>query len=370
MSRIARAAFVAALLIGFPFTHSATAVAQGTSNAGTKGDIDPLLEQVEAAIDITTRRYLSGDVHTPWQIMHGLLALKKDYMIKVDGQKVSAMEWISQNPTYKGDHWFEKTEHGGRAHPYSTAFAFEGHANQFLAIMALAGLPDDHELQVADGGTITVADIINNSKMEINARDEPTWTLWALAHYLGPDARWRNKDGELWSVEQLVRNQSYADLNSAACGGSHGLFALSYARNAYLKKHDRLRGIWLEADQRIQQHIETARAYQNSDGSFSNTYFKGRSHSEEFEKRIASSGHTLEFLMTALSEKQLEQPWVRRGVESVATDLLTNSTTPAECGALYHALHGLIIYRDRIAPPSTADDTHLTRGDEDGTAAP
>ncbi len=310
---------------------------------------DPLAQQVDEAIEITTRRYLTANVHTPWQILHGILALRRDFLLKRDGKKVSAIEWLSHGARFRGEHMFEATRYGGRAHPYSQPYAFEGHPNQFLAILTMSNLPLDHQFKTATG-TISVADIVNNAKMEINDREEITWSLWALCHYLPADARWTNKYGVHWSIERMVQIQTYDSVNDAACGGTHGLFALSYARKRYLRTKRPLRGVWLQADQKIQRYVASARSLQNYDGSFSATYFRGRSHTSDFTDRIATSGHMLEWLMMALPERRLKEDWVRRGVAAIANDLIVHRGEPVECGPLYHALDALILYREKTRP--------------------
>ena len=295
--------------------HAAIAEAQqatAKSNVAKKTPVDPLITEVQDAIDITTRRYLSGEVHTPWQIMHGLLALRQDYRIKRKGEKVSALDWVSQGATYRGEPWFQKTRYGGRAHPFSRPKVFEGHPNQTLAILAMADVPADHKLVTTGTQTITVKDLVRNAQMEVKTGEEVTWTLWALSHYLGPDASWRNKNGESWSIERMVRIQTQEPVSRAACGGSHGLFALTFARNVYLKSGKPLRGVWLAADQKIQRYIREAQANQNRDWSFSTNYFSGRRYSRDFETRLNTSGHTLEFLVLALPKKRLNERWIRK----------------------------------------------------------
>lgn len=317
------------------------------------GTVDPLHQQVQSAIDISSRRYLQADVHTPWQFMHGLLALGRDFQIKKDGRKVSAIDWIADNPTYRNEPWFQTTQYGGQAHPYSQPYLFEGHPNQFLAILTMSNLPLDFKLK-AGNETITIADIVNNSKMEMNDQEEITWSLWALSHYLSPDSQWTNKYGEDWSVERMVRIQTRESVDDAACGGTHGLFAMSYARNVYQKTGRPLRGVWLEADQKIRRYVESARSLQNSDGTFSDDFFRGRSSSSDFTTTCASSGHTLEFLMMALPQKRLKESWVRRGVAAMSQGLIDHRREPLECGPLYHALSGLVLYRLRTFPKTPA----------------
>jgi hypothetical protein len=317
--------------------------------------VDPLAIEVDKAIEVSTRRYLTGNLHTPWQIMHGLLALRQDYQVKQGGEKVNALEWMSKGVAFKGDQWFERTRYGGRAHPYSKAYAFEGHPDQFLAILAMANVPAEHKFVTRGEQTITISDMVKHAQREINSAVEITWTLWALSHYLGADATWTSKSGEAWSIERLVRMQTREPVRTAACGGSHGLFALTYARNVYLKQGSPLRGVWLEADQKIQRYIGEARSNQNSDWTFSTNYFSGRQHSSSFETRLNTSGHTLEFLVLALPKERLREQWLRNGVFALTKDLLNHQQTPAECGSLYHALDALVIYRDRTKPKPVAE---------------
>jgi hypothetical protein len=311
--------------------------------------VDPLWPIVDEAIEITSRRYLDVDRHTPWQMMHGLLAYRDRYTVKQNGKKISALEWISSGAKYRGDAWFQKTSVGGRAHPFKSAKAFEGHPSQFLAIFSMSDLPLDHAFKTPSGGSVTVADIVRQTQADVNAGEEITWTLWALSHYLGPDARWTNKRNQPWSIERLVQMQTKEPVFGAACGGTHGLFALSYARNAYIQTRQPLRGVWLAADQKIKRFVEMARANQNRDGMLSSNYFKGRGSSREFQTRLGTCGHTLEFLMVALPQERLREQWVRNAVYAIAKDLTNHRSEPAECGALYHALDSLTIYRERVA---------------------
>ncbi|MBX3435985.1 MAG: hypothetical protein KF861_00620 [Planctomycetaceae bacterium] len=312
---------------------------------------DPLLLLVNRAIEKTGHRYLDANQHRPWQITHGLLAMRRDFMLRDGNRTVNAIDWISNGGTFRGEYWFEATEHGGRAHPYNgVPYEFEGHVNQTLALLAHSNLPLTHEFTVARGRKVTMADMVRHAQMTVSTKEEITWTLWFLTHYLDIDTEWTNAAGEPWSLEELVRLQTKGKVIGAPCGGTHGLFAIAYARNAYLYKHGELRGVWFEADQKVKQHIELARSLQNPDGSFSTEMFKGPGHSRDFNERIKASGHMLEWLMMAVPHSRLNEAWIRKSVASIATDLVHNAARPAECGPLYHALNSLILYRDRVAP--------------------
>lgn len=309
---------------------------------------DELHNLVNEAISITSRRYLTADVHTPWQIMHGILALRSDFVIKIDNEKRPAAEWLTSGTLYDGLPVVERTQWGGRFHPFTVPYAFEGHPNQFLAILTMSEYPETFAFKTASGEEVTIEDMVRNAQMTVNDREEITWTLWALSRYLPPDAEWVSAEGEAWGMERLVQIQTYANPNDAACGGTHGLFALSLARNSYMATGKPLRGIWMEADQKIKRYVQMSRSLQNQDGSLSSQHFRGPGFSNDFGERIATTGHVLEFLMVGADQKDLESEWLRSAVRSVARDLVDNRKAAADCGPLYHALHALVLYRQRL----------------------
>jgi hypothetical protein len=332
-------------------TLSPPAVASPETPSASTNISDPLAAEVEKAIEITSRRFLETEVHTPWQIVHGMLAYRRDYLVKQNGVKVNALNWIASGPVYKDQPWFEKMPYGAHAHPYNNVpYAFQGHPNQFLAYMTMCDLPLDFKFKAAGDQTVTITDFLNGAQMEVNDREEVTWTLWFLAHYLEPDAHWINKDGQPWSMERLVQIENGKVVTSAACGGTHGLFALAYARNGFRASGRTLYGPWLEADQKVQRYVEEARANQNPDGTFSSNYFQGPGSSTDFVKRIGTTGHILEFICVALPQSRMSEEWIRRAVTALAHDLIENRQAAAECGALYHAVDGLAIYRTRLWP--------------------
>ena len=76
---------------------SARPVSDGLSPRA--GSVDPLLQQLDQAISVTSSRFLTADgptPHSPWQIFHGILALKQDFQLKlVEGGKIRAIDWIA-----------------------------------------------------------------------------------------------------------------------------------------------------------------------------------------------------------------------------------------------------------------------------------
>ncbi len=341
--------------------HSSNAVMRPTPQHIQQAK-DPLVKLVYETREAQRRRLLSTDEHTPWQIMHGMLALREEFLIRHNGQPVNCLEWIQSGPTFENESWFEKTQLQvltgrignnyelmtvGRGHPYNKPYAFEGHINQFVAILSMSGVPLESQFNTPQG-PVSMRDMLTYAKMTVNEKEEVTWTLWALSRYLPSDAEWVNAQGERWSIERLVKIETGKSLQGAPCGGTHGLFALAHARNVYLRSGKPLIGVWLEAEQKIRRYIQTARMQQNGNGTLSSNYFRGREYKQDFDKRMASSGHLLEFLMMALPSQELNAPWVRRAIEATSNDLMMNRKSFVSCSPLYHATSGLSIYLDRV----------------------
>ena len=309
---------------------------------------DPFTEWLDRAIEITSKRTLTANAHSPWQIFHNILAMRQDTVLRLGDQKVNAIEWLSKTePQFDKQPWLLLTKHGAKFHSYTRIYAFEGHPSQFLALLSHSNLPMDYPFHV-QGKVVTLNDLVNNSMKEVNTAEEVTWVLWALQHFLKPDAVWVNQLNETWSIERLVQMETSAPVVGAPCGGNHRLYALTRARDKYLASGGQLRGVWYLADQKIKQHIEIARSLQNSDGSFSNEFYKGPGHTTDVNKRFNTSGHTMEFLSASLPKERLNETWVRNAVWMLSRELILNRDTKIDCGPLFHSLNALILYRERI----------------------
>lgn len=312
---------------------------------------------LDRAIELTSKRYLVANSHSPWQIFHSILALREKTLLRLGTGKVNAIEWLSTTePKFDNEPWMLLTKHGAKFHPYTKKYYFEGHPGQFLALLTHSNLPLDHQFKV-QGKTMTLDDFIKNAMQEVNNREEVTWILWALQHHLPSDAAWVNQAGESWSIERLVEMETAAQVVGAPCGGNHRLFALTRARDKYLQNGGRLRGVWLQADLKIKQHIEIARSLQNIDGSFSSKSYAGPMHTSDVNERFNTTGHTMEFLSVALPKDRLNEQWVKNAVWTLSSELIQHQNTQIDGGPLFHSLDALILYRDRIRPNSTNPDS-------------
>ena len=92
---------------------------------------------------------------------------------------------------------------------------------------------------------------------------------------------------------------------------------------------------------------QTARRYQNRDGSFSTRYLAGPGDARDPQLRVNTTGHVLEWLALVLPDDELRAAWVQDAVGALALLILDGEGAAIESGSLYHAAHGLHLYRLR-----------------------
>jgi len=307
------------------------------------------------------RRRLDASVQGAWQIVHGILAFGPDFPLDARGSTTTALDYLLAGGRATG--WKLRTGSVGvtaEVDPGSTMG--QGHPDQWLGYLSQcgvaaggagdpAGIPLDMPLRVG-GRSFTVGDLLAQAQHDIRPGQEATWTLMALSHWLPPDAAWTAGDGEAWTTERVVSMEAQADVPSAACGGAHRLYGLAAAVSAYRRATgEDPEGGWAEAEAVLEHHLDRARRFQQPDGSFAVRPFERPGTSPDVFARLGATGHAFEVLAVALDDARLADPWVTRAADRLVTLLESTSDLDVECGALYHAAHGLAIYRDRICPP-------------------
>ena len=76
-------------MLGTILLFLATAAPLAAQNAAAPA-VDSLARQVDRAIDVSSRRFLTIEHHSPWQILHGVLALRQNFVINRPGGKMGA----------------------------------------------------------------------------------------------------------------------------------------------------------------------------------------------------------------------------------------------------------------------------------------
>ncbi len=325
---------------------------------------ETLQKQLDDILDFTFHeRRLSLEQHAAWQILHGALVYQQDFQVYDQGQPVPAIDHLLAGRSMRG--WNLEpvsqglsNERGLRVIMDEGSKAGQGHADQWLAVLAQSGLPPTQTI-VVDGTQYTIADLVRQVQWDLprNLQQEYSWTLIGLTTYLPTDEEWTASDNQTWSIERLILSETEQDLYDSACGGTHRLIGMAMAINRRLDQKGKLTGAWQIADNQIQQAIQRAKATQNPDGSFSTTFLASHRSSVDLAENLGSTGHVLEFLVLAMSDEQLDQPWVKRAVARLAKIFELTKSVDLECGKLYHAAHGLALYRDRLYGPRQYQQT-------------
>lgn len=344
---LAVVALVTAPGCGSTTRSTGTVAAAGTVDAG---DLCARIDQ--AIAHARDGRLLDQRVTGAWQVVHGILAFGDELPLATADGKTTALAWILDGGALRG--WrLRPGSHGVVATIEEGSTTGQGHPDQWIGYLAqcgLEGLSVDTPISV-NGELRTLRDLLTQAQADIRPGREATWTLMALSAWLPPESSWTSSDGRTWTIEDVVAMEAAADVDGAACGGCHRLFGLVQALAAHRAGADRAGsedGGWADAEERIESCIEIARRHQQPDGSFSVHFFERPGTSADVFARLGATGHVFEFLVAALDDERLAEPWVTRAAARLVTLLEQTADVDVECGALYHAVHGLRLYRERI----------------------
>jgi hypothetical protein len=359
----ARRRLVPALVLTIPAAAALLAAGCGSPSAPPSPAIPgraALCRRIEAVLgQVRDTRRLDAAVHGAWQAVHGILAFGREYPLAHDGGVSPALDYLLGGGRMTG--WLLRSGSPGVVAVIEEGSTMgQGHPDQWLGYLSqcgvaadgdalVAGLPLDTKL-VVGGRDATLADLLAQARHDIHPGQECSWTLMALTAYLPLDAAWEAGDGRRWTTEDVVRMEAEADIFGAACGGSHRLYGLATAVNAYRAAHPGgppAGSGWAAAEETLADCIDRARRYQQPDGSFSVAYFERPAASPDAFATLGATGHVFEVLALVLDSESLAEPWVTRAATRLVTLLERTADLDVECGALYHAAHGLAIYRRR-----------------------
>ena len=314
------------------------------STAVTPEEFEQLRLSVRRTLDAYYPKTVNVADRSPWSVMHTLIAYGVDTEIYANGKKVNAIGWLCWNQPCYGQRIFYlrdgklKTRQG---------VGVEGHEGQFLSMLAQSRVKADYPMKV-DGKNLTVMDLVRHEQASCRAGTELTFKLIGLAHYLPSDAEWKNDLGESWSIQRLIQEELKQSVIGSACGGTHRLMGFSYAVKKREQREEPMTGQWSRAQQYIQDFHQYTFRLQNENGTFSANWFEGRGDWGDIERRMDTTGHTLEWLAYSLDTQQLKERRVAKAAAYLSKLLYENRGRDWEIGPRGHALHALAIYNQRV----------------------
>ncbi|MFM9059805.1 MAG: hypothetical protein ACKOSQ_11900 [Planctomycetaceae bacterium] len=312
----------------------------------------PRFERLRASIARTLaayqRRPLNTAQHTPWEVMHGFIAFGIPSQVRVGGPAgdlVNSIGWSNMGGRCRGQVMLAAA--GDRVMALK-GVGVQGHSAQYLAILAQCRVASNSPIVLGEH-RFTVADLIEEEKRSCRPNTELTFALISLAHYLPTDATWKSRDGRDWSLPRLVEEEIQQPIRGAPCGGTHRLFGLAYGCQRRLRATGELDGIYLRADQYVRDYQNfTLTKLQNRDGSFSTEWFKyPADRRDDIDRKIQTTGHILEWLVSSLDQDRLYDPRVVAAAEFLSSALAKEPSREWKIGPMGHALHALTIYQER-----------------------
>jgi len=307
-----------------------------------------LKRQVERTLDVYKKRPLSTVENTPWEVMHGFIAFGIPSQVRVgrSGTLVNSIGWMNMGGRCRGQVMMVPA---GDLPTGLIGYGVQGHLAQYLAILAQCRVAKESPLKL-QGREFTVADLVEQEKLCCRSGVELTFTLIGLSHYLQTDEVWESREGETWNLERLVEEELAQPVRTAACGGTHRLFALSYACQRRREATGSLEGAFKRADTFVREYqVFALSKLQNPDGSFSTEWFKfPADRPDDIDRKVQTTGHILEWLVASVDQPMLYHPRIVRATSFLARALASDPNRDWKIGPMGHALHALTVYQERV----------------------
>ncbi len=315
--------------------------------------IQPGTARLKPLIERTLRYYWQrpedAAIRTHWGMMHSIMIYDRDTQIISNRQRLNAVAWMAGNNPCRNQTLFSVDQHGIVP---KTGVGVQGHQAQLLAIFGLVNVPLNYPIY-ADNQKYTVDELLAREKRDCQSGSELTFTLIALAHYADSDSQWKALDGEAWSVERVIREELGQPIVGAACGGTHRLMGFGHALRRRRAENKPIDGQWQRADTYINDFVAYTWSLQNRDGSMSTAWYEKREDNGNMDRKIQTTGHMLEMLLTVTPDAELQSPQMIRAVNYLASTMHNERGHEWQVGPKGHALRALAMYYQRVFGSST-----------------
>jgi hypothetical protein len=279
-----------------------------------------------------------------WGMMHAIMVYGVDTQCTVGNKRYSTIAWIAGNNICRGQRLL--TQQRGRI-KVKSGVGLQGHQAQMLAIFSLCDVPASYPLY-AGNTKFSMQHVIEEEKLACKSGEELTFSLIGLSHYLDTDTQWIAADGQRWSCERLIREELTQPINGVACGGTHRLMGYAHALRNRRAEGKPLSGQWARAEQYVRDFVNYTYSLQNRDGSMSTNWYEGRGDNRDVDRKIQTTGHMVEFLLTATPDSQLQDPRLVRAIAFLMNSLNRDLGHEWKIGPKGHALRSLAMYHDRV----------------------
>lgn len=178
------------------------------------------------------------------------------------------------------------------------------HIDEIPCELGEIGLPSTTPLIAKGGIAGTVADLITDAMTRISQDVEIEWTAGALSLYVATRARWKNRQGQEWSLNEVALHLLRKSIGHGACMGLHSAYSLVLM----LRTHEKVPFLTDTTVRDVRNHLLDITRHlvttQHDDGSWSADWYDD-AHAPKppyLDSRInaiAATGHQLEWLAVA-----------------------------------------------------------------------
>ncbi len=310
--------------------------------------ISPSVARLRAPIERTLNYYWNksedATVRTHWGMFHAIMVFDKDTPIMDAKRKYNAVAWMAGNNPCRNDLLFEEDHRGINVR---SGIGLQGHQAQLLAVFGLIDVPVTYPIYV-NRRKYSVEDVLRREMLDCKSGAELTFTLIGLSHYIDSDSRWVSGDGQDWDFERLIQEELAQPIVGSACGGTHRLMGFAHALRRRRAEGKPTTGQWGRAEQYVNEFIDYTWQLQNRDGSMSTSWFEKPDDNGKIERKIQTTGHMVEFLLTALPDEQLQSPQMLRSMTFLVNTLYEERGNEWQIGPKGHALRALTMYYHRV----------------------
>ncbi len=299
-----------------------------------------------------------------WGMMHAMIVFGADTKLAVGRQHYSTIAWIAGNNNCRGQRLLTHDADGIQA---KSGVGLQGHQGQFLAVLGMCNVPTDYPLY-AGKMKYDVKALIDSEKRACDAGEELSFTLIGLSHYLDTDSRWVAADGTRWDFERLIEEELKQPIVGSACGGTHRLMGYTHALRKRRAEGKPITGQWKRAEIFTEDFVNYAYSLQNRDGSMSTDWFDGRADNGNVDRKVQTTGHIVEWLLTVTPDDQLQDRRLVAAVAFLLRSMGSDLDHDWSIGPKGHALRSLAMYHQRVfragtpwIPESLADSTQSQR---------
>jgi len=231
----------------------------------------------------------------------------------------------------------------------------QSHPNQFLFFLAELEVPEDYPVSASKTERWTLRDLVASARQNVVlGQGQLSWTVPALAHYVGFDQSWTNKYGDRISVPTLLDSLIENSDDEIYCARTHYAHALAFSIRECRRQGHEVSGHWLRELDRL---VVAAVKNQGNDGSWkidwlSPTRGEGTSKVMGYDKGddLNVTGHMLEWLCLCTESDSRPPSIAARAAAWLlkpSRDLMETSRDFLNDEALTHAAHGLYLIRNK-----------------------